>query len=203
MRFCFQKIAVFPLAAVLLWGASSVAEAHDTLRLGPFAGGILHPLETPAHLLLLTGLGLLLGRTPPFRLGRFLGFFAPLAAMGILLTLADHAAPVPVILTAALATGVGALLASGWSSPRVLDAALLAIGGFVIGLDSGFVNPSPLVVAKVLFGNWVSLLVITGYLAFYVSFLPPAPWVRIGIRVLGSWLVAISLLVPATSALGR
>jgi hydrogenase/urease accessory protein HupE len=190
------------LAALLLWAGAGSAEAHDTLRLGPFAGGILHPLETPAQVLMLAGLGLLLGRAPPFRLGRLLGIFAPAAAIGMLLTLADHAVPMPVLLTAGLAAGVGVLLASGWQSPQLVDDGLLAIAGLALGLDSGFANPSALVVAKVLFGNWVSLLIVVGYVAFYVSLVPPVPWVRNGIRILGSWIVAISLLV-LVAALAR
>jgi hydrogenase/urease accessory protein HupE len=202
MRCRIRNAFSVALAALFLWSGAGAAEAHDTLRLGPFAGGILHPLETPAQVLILAGLGLLLGRAPPFRLGRVLGIFAPAAALGMLLTLADHAAPMPVLLMAGLATAVGALLASGWPTKRVLDDVLLAILGLVLGLDSGFINPSALVVAKVLFGNWVSLLVIVGYVAFYVSLIPPVPWVRNGIRVLGSWIVAISLLVLA-AALAR
>jgi hydrogenase/urease accessory protein HupE len=175
------------------------AEAHSDLRLGPFAGGILHPFQTLPHLLTLIGLGLLLGRRPPFRLWPLLGIFAPVAAAGMLLTPADHAAPLPALLTTGLALVLGALLASGRYTLLTADLALLAVGALLLGLDSGFANPSALIVAKVLFGNWVCLVVVIGYLAFYSALLPPQPWTRTAFRIAGSWIVAIGVLVLALS----
>lgn len=193
-----RRWSAFALAGMLFLLGSGMAEAHSNLRLGPFAGGILHPVETLPHLLTLLALGLLLGRRPPFRLGPLLGIFAPVAAIALLLTLADHAAPAPALVTAGLALGLGALLASGWDSPRGLDLALLALSALLLGLDSGFANPSALVTGKVLFGNWVCLLVITGYVAFYSSLLAPRPWARRAFRIAGSWIVAIALLALAS-----
>jgi hydrogenase/urease accessory protein HupE len=190
-----RRLLAFALALLLLCPAT--ASAHSDLRLGPFAGGILHPIETLPHLLVLIGLGLMLGRRPPFRLWPLLCLFAPVSAAAMLLTLADHAVPMPALLTVGLALGLGALLASGWISPRGLDLALLAFAAIILGLDSGFANPSALVVAKVLFGNWVCLLVVIGYLAFYTALLPSRPWVRTAYRVAGSWIVAISVLLLA------
>ncbi|HEX4140262.1 MAG TPA: hypothetical protein VHY09_07940, partial [Candidatus Methylacidiphilales bacterium] len=114
----------------------------------------------------------------------------PAAAVGMLVTLADHAAPVPALLTTALALALGAVLAAGWATTPPVDLALLAISALILGLDSGYANPSALMVAKVLFGNWVCLLVVTGYVAFYSSLLPQHAWRRIA----GSWIVAIGVL---------
>jgi hydrogenase/urease accessory protein HupE len=197
MRRALPKFFALALALLLLTPAT--ASAHSDLRLGPFAGGILHPFETLPHLLILAGLGLLLGRRPPFRLGPLLGLFAPVAAAAMLLTLADHAAPIPALLTTGLALALGALLASGRATPLPLDLALLAFAALLLGLDSGFANPSALVVAKVLFGNWVCLLVVIGYLAFYTALLPPRPWVRTAFRVAGSWIVLVGVLLLALS----
>ena len=191
-----RKLPAFALLLFLL--GSTTAEAHSDLRLGPFAGGILHPFETPAHLLILIALGLLLGRRAPFRLWPLLGLFAPVAAAAMLVTLADHAAPVPAWITTALALALGVVLAAGWSTSRALDYALLAFSALVIGLDSGFASTSALLVAKVLFGNWVCFLVLIGYLAFYTALLPPRPWIRTAFRIAGSWIVAISLLLLLT-----
>jgi hydrogenase/urease accessory protein HupE len=185
------------LALLFLALGSTSAEAHSDLRMGPFAGGILHPFETLPHLLILVSLGLLLGRNPPFRLRPLLVFFAPVAAAALLLTLADHAAPVPAPITIGLAFCLGLLLASGRPTPIWADRVLLAISALVIGLDSGFANPSALVVGKVLFANGVCLLVVIGYVAFYTSILPPRPWVRTAFRIVGSWIIAISLLLLA------
>jgi len=177
----------------LLFLAPATAEAHSDLRLGPFGAGILHPIETLPHLLVLIAVGLLLGRRPPFRLRPLLGIFAPVSALALLITLADHATPVPALFTTGLAVALGALLASGRTTSQRVDFALLAIAALILGLDSGFTNPSALMVAKVLFGNWVCLLVIIGYVAFYTSLLPPRPWTQRAFRVAGSWIVAIGL----------
>ena len=187
------------MAILLLLLAPTRAEAHSDLRLGPFGAGILHPIETLPHLLVLIALGLLLGRRPPFRLGPLLGIFAPVSALALLITLADHAAPVPALLTTGLAVALGTLLASGKITARAVDLALLAMAALILGLDSGFTNPSALMVAKVLFGNWVCLLVIIGYVAFYTSLLPPRPWTQRAFRVAGSWIVAIGLLALVLS----
>ena len=180
--------------ALLLFFAPGTAEAHSDLRLGPFGAGILHPVETLPHFLVLIALGLLLGRRLPFRLGPLLGIFAPVSALALLITLADHATPMPALLTTGLAVVLGALLASGKVTSRTVDFSLLAIAALILGLDSGFTNPSALMVAKVLFGNWVCLLVIIGYVAFYTSLLPPRPWTQRAFRIAGSWIVAIGLL---------
>jgi len=190
----FSTRKLIGAAPLLLFLAPATAEAHSDLRLGPFGAGILHPIETLPHLLVLIALGLLLGRRPLFRRGPLLGIFAPVAALAMLLTLADHAAPVPTLLTSGLAVTLGALLASGRIFAPTVDLALLAISALLLGLDSGFTNPSALMVAKVLFGNWVCLLVIIGYVAFYTSLLPPRPWTQRAFRVAGSWIAAIGLL---------
>jgi hydrogenase/urease accessory protein HupE len=194
MHFPSRRLIGPASAFLFLILAPATAEAHSDLRLGPFGAGILHPIETLSHLLTLIALGLLLGRRPPFRFAPLLGIFAPVAALAMLLTLADHAAPVPALLTSGLAVALGALLASGRIfAPRV-DFALLALAALLLGLDSGYTNPSALMVAKVLFGNWVCLLVLVGYVAFYTSLLPPRPWTPRAFRVAGSWIVAIGLL---------
>ena len=197
MNFSSRKL--IGVAPLLLFLAPATASAHSDLRLGPFGAGILHPIETLPHLLVLIALGLVLGRRPPFRLGPLLGIFAPVAAVAMLLTLADHAAPVPALLTSGLAVALGALLASGRIFEPTVDLALLAISALLLGLDSGFTNPSALMVAKVLFGNWVCLLVIIGYVAFYTSLLPSRPWTQRAFRVAGSWIAAIGLLALVLS----
>ena len=50
---------------------------------------------------------------------------------------------------------------------------------------------------KILFATWVSLVLFVVNAAFYVSLLPRLQWVQTGIRVAGSWIVAIALLMLA------
>jgi Flp pilus assembly pilin Flp len=54
-------------------------------------------------------------------------------------------------------------------------------------------------VAKGLIGTWISINLVAGYLALCVSNGAEKPWARIAMRVAGSWIIAISLLVLAFS----
>jgi len=173
------------------------AQAHSDLRMGAFAGGLLHPLEVPSHLLILLGLGLRLGQHPPFHLRKFFSIFAPVAAAALLTTVMEDNISVPQPFLMLIALCIGALISSGLATPPWVNNSFLVIAALAIGLDSGVSGVSAIVVAKVLFATWVCLLVIIGYIAFYVSFLPPRKWLQIGVRILGSWIVAISFLVLA------
>jgi urease accessory protein len=163
--------------------------------MGAFAGGLLHPLEVPSHLLILLGLGLRLGQHPPFHLRRFLAIFAPLAAIALLTTTTEDVIAVPQPFLMGIALSVGALVSSGIKTPTWVNSSLLAVAALAIGLDSGVKGVPAIVLAKVLFATWVCLLVIIGYIAYYVSLLPPLKWLQIGVRILGSWIVAICFLV--------
>ncbi len=48
-----------------------------------------------------------------------------------------------------------------------------------------------------LLGTWVGLFLILVDVALYVSLLMKRKWAQIGVRVLASWIIAISLLVLA------
>jgi urease accessory protein len=183
------------LLFLLIFPAS--AQAHSDLRMGAFAGGLLHPLEVPSHLLILLSLGLRLGQHPPFRLRWFLAIFAPVAAIALLTTVMEDVISVPQPFLMCIALCVGALVSSAIKTPAWINHALLVVAALAIGLDSGVKGASAIVVAKVLFANWVCLLVIIGYIAFYVSLLPPLKWLQIGVRILGSWIVAICFLLLA------
>jgi urease accessory protein len=183
------------LLFLLLFPAS--AQAHSDLRMGAFAGGLLHPVEVPSHLLILLGLGLRLGQHPPFRLRKFLAIFAPVAAAALMTTIMENSIAVPQPFLMCIALCVGALISSGISTPPWVNYSLLVVAALGIGLDSGVNGAPAVVVAKALFATWVCLLVIVGYIAFYVSLLPSRKWLEIGVRILGSWIVAISFLVLA------
>ena len=51
--------------------------------------------------------------------------------------------------------------------------------------------------AKTLFGTWVSLNLWIINFSFYTSICPQRKWVQIGLRIAGSWITAISLMVLA------
>ena len=73
-----------------------------------------------------------------------------------------------------------------------------AAAGLALGMDSG-VDPGTtgVATAKTLAATWVSLFVWVVNLAFYSARLPMYQWVQIGVRVAGSWIVAIAFLMLA------
>ena len=67
-------------------------------------------------------------------------------------------------------------------------------------MDSG-VNPGTAgwATAKTLFATGLSLFVWVVNVAYYSSRLPTYQWMKIGVRVVGSWIVAIAFLMLAFS----
>ncbi len=175
------------------------ADAHTTFQgFGEFASGFLHPLTTPQHLLVLLACGIWLGQHRPLRLQELVSAFAAGSALGLLLTITGRIAGVPLPLLIVVGLGVGAAIALDRPFPSPARWVVCAIAGLVLGLDSGVdAGMTGGAVAKTLSATWVSLLLCVVNFAYYVSLLPGPQWVRIGIRVAGSWIVAVALLMLA------
>jgi hydrogenase/urease accessory protein HupE len=165
--------------------------------LGDFGSGIFHPLTTPSHVLILLGLGLLLGQQSPPRLRASILVFAPVSGAALLLTTSGLIAGVyqPLLLGVALCAAILVALERPLT-PGVRNG-LLAAAAVLIGLDSGVEKGSVATVIKTLLGTELSLVVVLFDLAFYVSQCTGRKWQRIGIRVVGSWIIAITLMVLA------
>ena len=172
--------------------------AHTVLPgSGDLANGLLDPIFTPAHLMLLFGLGLWLGQRQPLVLLRpVLAFMIP-ATIGFGLNFAP-ANPLPLRpVIAALALVAGGLVAMEARGSRWLDLGVFALSGAAIALDSRPEATSLQSALTLSIGTWISLAVLLVNIAFYVSLLPQKQWIRIGLRIAGSWLFAISLLLVA------
>ena len=179
---------------------TSTAQAHMTVEgAGEIANGALHPLMTPAHVMILLGLGLLLGQQLPLDLKTPLRVFAPVSAATLLLTLTGRCPTVyqPVMIGLVLLIAIGVALEM--KLPRPACRALVAIAAVAIGLDSAVDSGSSLTMVKTLVGTWLSVNAVVFYIAICASNSAGRQWARIGIRVLGSWIIAISLLVLAFS----
>jgi urease accessory protein len=189
------------LAVVLLFLVlPSTAHAHLTVEgAGEIVSGALHPLMTPAHVLIILGLGLLLGQQVPLDLKMPMAVLACVSAAALALTATGRITGVyqPMLVVIALCPAL--LVALEKKPPRGVMAALCAAAAAGVGLDSGIENASAVVVVKSLLGTWISLNVVAGYLAICVSNSDGRPWARVGIRVLGSWIIAIVFLVLAFS----
>ena len=159
--------------------------------LGEFAGGLLHPIFTPAHDLLLLSLGLLIGQRRPLELAKPVAALAGSAALGLC-----FAPGVPQAALICLALVVAGLVAVGLRWPLWALVGAAGGAGLLIGLDSS-PDLTGFAAFKMLAGVWVSLILCTVNIAFYASLLPPVRWAEIAVRVVGSWVVAIAVLMLA------
>ena len=164
-------------------------------------GGVLHPFVTPAHVLVLLALGLLIGQ----RLRRYFNSltmaFAPAAAIALAMTTAHWIGAVPAAVLVALSLVLGGLVAWDRDLPQLATGVLAVAAAVAIGLDSGLDPGSQSSPVKTLLGTWIGLCVGLANIAYYTSLAAESgrKWLTIAIRVAGSWLVAISLLMLAFS----
>ena len=85
--------------------------------------------------------------------------------------------------------------------PPLAYRTLSAAAGFAIGFDSAAEPSSTGVLIKTLLGTWVMIIFLVFDIAYYTSLAMRWRWPRLGFRVLGSWIIAISLMVLALSLL--
>ena len=78
---------------------------------------------------------------------------------------------------------------------RVLTTAV----ALAIGFDSAPEPSSTGVLIKALAGTGIMVIFLVFDLAYYTRLAMGRPWLRVGVRVLGSWIIAISFLVLALS----
>ena len=186
------------------------AEAHmGFVGLGHFANGALHPLLLPAHIMVIAGIGLFAGRqgygrgvetAATFFSGCLVGLAAVSASTSI------RAIPETWlqsgILVGALVVGLGVALAL--TLPRWIVLSVIGIAATVIGVDSSYEAERPFLVVQTYAGTLLSstlaVLYITGVSAAIHTSRPE--WVRIGVRIAGSWIAAIAMLVLALQLAG-
>ena len=178
----------------------ATAQAHSPIKgAGDFINGLLHPLSTPTHILIIIGLGLLAGRQAARDLKAPLWTFAPLSALALALTTLGWIKEVYPPLLVCIALCAGVLLALGNIPPVSVVCVLFGGAALGLGLDSAAEAAGSASTIKSLLGNWISLNLLIFDLAFYVTLGGQAAWLKIALRVAGSWLIAISLMVLAFS----
>lgn len=188
--------------AALLLACSGSASAHIVAaRLGDFYTGALHPLTDLQDIVLWLGLGILAGSIGGAQ-GRWLVVVMPLgllAGLGIKLGLGLGDAGT--VANAAMMVFVGLLLAA-----RVrLNAAALCAIAFLLASMRGAVNAGGIgpETNRVLFavglataGYAAITLVMAVTVAFRRPYVDPAGgWRGVAVRVCGSWIAAIGLMI--------
>lgn len=188
--------AVFASAVALSLASSlaSRAEAHlVTTGLGPVYDGIGHLLLTPEDLVPILALALYAGLKGA-RAGRLALFVLPAAwALGGLLGLRAGAAltaPVPALSFILLGILAAADLELPDGAVAVLACGLGLVHGFLNGPALAGSGPGALGLLGI---AAVAFVLVALASAFVVSL--EAPWTRVAVRVAGSWIAAIGLLV--------
>jgi hydrogenase/urease accessory protein HupE len=181
------------VAAACLIGSRADAHLMNT-GFGPFYDGLAHPLLTVDDLLPVLAVALLAGLGGA-RHGRWVVFVLPvawLAGMSAGRWLAPHEARAG--LTPVLTIALGALVATD----RRLPLSAVVGSALVLGLVHGWQNGAGLARTgagpTILLGVACTLFVVATLLAAGVVSLD-RPWMRIVVRVAGSWIAAIGLLM--------
>ena len=185
--------------ALLLLGPQ--AQAHGSVKgLGDLMGGFLHPLFEPAHLVALIALLLLIAQRGVQASTATMVALAAATATGLAAAAMGWPASTDTaLLLAASMTGVAVVVAR--PLPQMLVVALATGIGLGIGLGS---DPEGLRGASRyadLAGTWFGtcLYAISG--ATLIDEFK-RPWIPVLIRVVGSWMVATSVLVLALHTVG-
>ena len=201
MRSAGRAAAIAGLATVI---CPSHALAHSPIEgLGTFYGYLLHPVTVLSHALLLTAVALMLGqqarssaRAAVLALG--LAFAGGLAAA---MAGASDTNPVsePLLLMGALVAG--SVVIVDRPIPAAVAISIGAATGLAIGLDSATatsgVRENVLGIAGVTTGVLYLTVVIAGMTVTFEK-----QWQRISVRIVGSWIFAVSMLVLAQTAAG-
>jgi urease accessory protein len=158
-----------------------------------FVDGLLNPLTTPAHVLTLLALALILARQPQ-RFAGVLVFALALAGGFLAIVLAVETTPARTVLLA-VAVALGVMVAAAWA-PKLLAWLLAAIAGVALALDS---PPQAVTITEAyatLGGTALgacAMLVVVAAIAAHAN----ADWQRLGVRIVGSWIAASAILVLA------
>jgi hydrogenase/urease accessory protein HupE len=190
------RLILFWLTLAIALIAAPSAHAHlVNTGLGPFSDGLTHLFVTPEDLLPVIALALLAGLRGP-RFGRAVLFALPVAwlvgtAAGLLLAPPVTLPVAQTILTIAL----GALLATDSPLPLAFVTGLAILLGLLHGVPNGSELPKTSSSAQITaVGVAVAVFVAVSLLAGQAASMR-VPWARVAVRVAGSWIVAIGLLM--------
>ena len=196
MRMRLPRLILFWLTLAITLIAAPPAHAHlMNTGFGPFNDGLTHLFVTPEDLLPVIAIALMAGLRGP-RFGRAVLLALPVAwlagtAAGFLL-----AAPIALPLAETIVTiALGVLLATESALPFAFVTCL----AILLGLLHGILNASEL--PKASLSSLISAAGVAVALFGAVSLLAGQAasmrvrWARVAVRVAGSWIVAIGLLM--------
>jgi urease accessory protein len=180
---------------VLLSGiAPALAVAHPIKGAGDFYSGMLHPVLALEQVLPMIALGLLAGQQERRTAIRVLWLFPVALITGAVAGHGPKATSLSMAVELSLMVIIGILLAISRPLPRLLVSILAIVAGIVGGIPiaselTGDVEAYRFVVGAALTG----LVVITWAIGLVRSL--KRPWTQIAVRVAGSWVAAIGIMM--------
>jgi urease accessory protein len=196
----FSRSLRWLLLLLCLFAFPATAYAHSPVKgIGDFYSGLLHPLTTPSHVLIIVAIGLLAGRRRPFYLKTPMIVFSTFSGAALIIGTVGGIKAIHPAVMVGIALCAAIPLALDKDPSTTLFCALVAVAAVAMGLDSAVESKSTAAVVKTLLGNWTSLVVLVCDVAIYVSLGGEAKWLKVALRIAGSWIIAISLLVLAFS----
>jgi hydrogenase/urease accessory protein HupE len=169
---------------------------------GKFYDGVAHLAMTPSDLLVVLGVGLLAGLCGAAA-ARPVLVLMPLAWLcgGLIGMALPESAELPVIMTLSFGL-LGVLVALDLALPRAVVLGLACGAGFL----HGYVNGATMTAGG---RDWPALVGATTAVFVLATLLPAmvvslrAAWMRIAVRVAGSWIAAVGILVLGWLARGK
>jgi urease accessory protein len=170
------------------------AFAHPMRGVGDFYAGMLHPVVTMETVLPMVALSLLAGQQRRKTAIHLLAAFPAALIVGALLASLRDAPSSLGVVQLILTAGFGILVAFARRVPSWLLVAL----GAVLGISAGWANAAELVGQASRFRFIAGLAVVGLLLLVYGNGLVRNlkwEWTQIAVRVVGSWIAAVSILV--------
>ncbi len=197
-----MKVRILALPLLGVGVLASPAQAHlVTTGLGPFYDGIGHLAVSPTDLLALVALALLAGLGGPSR-GRTMVATLPATWLvgGLVGLLATAEILSPLVIALALLC-LGVLVVVDAPVSRSMTMLVAAAAGLLFGGMNGSAlaaaGSGPLGLVGIVAGATVGLFLLSA-----VAASARAPWQRIAMRVAGSWIAAIAILMLGWSFAG-
>jgi hydrogenase/urease accessory protein HupE len=176
---------------------SDSALAHAPIEgIGNFYNGLLHPILIPAHLLLLVAIGLFIGQQGSEKVEATLASFALATIIGLTLSWFSIGIQAESLILI-LSTATGLLIAFNPQVKRPVAMIVGALTGFSLGIDSAQEMLSGQEKLASLFGSGIAIYFLALYPMALSSYFNKKTWQKIGVRIVGSWVAASSLLVLA------
>lgn len=186
----------------ILWAVCCTpasAFAHSPIKdAGNFSNGLLHPVFVPAHLLVLLALGLFIGQQGAWKNRSALALLPIATVAGLTLAWFTTSGAIELLLQAGAAI-IGLMIATNLAPGLFWRSLIVASTGFAVGMDS----PQELISTQDkltgLTGCSIGITLLFFLALALAAWFSDEEWERIGIRILGSWIAASSLLTLALS----